>query len=86
MAVGPDDAETFRRYWASNGMPFPGLPDPHHDVADAYGQQVRLLKFGRLPALLVVDKMGLICYRHYADSMQDIPSNDEVLAVLDGLD
>ncbi len=82
LAVGPDDAEAFRDYWAKNDIPFPGLADPEHKVADAYGQEFRLLKMGRLPALIVIDKAGMIRYSHYGDSMQDIPSNAEVLGEL----
>jgi hypothetical protein len=39
-----------------------------------------------MPALVVVDRSGNIRYRQYGDSMSDIPSVDEVLAVLDRLD
>ncbi len=85
LAVGPDDSEAFRNYWAKNHMPFPGLADPEHTAADAYGQEFRLLKMGRLPALMIIDKAGRIRYSHYGDSMQDIPSNAEVLGELDGL-
>jgi peroxiredoxin Q/BCP len=85
VVVGPEDQEAFARYWQQEQLPFVGLPDPSHQVADLYGQQVKLLKLGRLPALVVVDKNGQICYRHYGDSMHDIPANDDILAVLDRL-
>ncbi len=85
LAVGPEDAETLRRYWVQNDLPYPGLADPEHQAADAYGQEFRLLKMGRLPALVVIDKTGRIRYSHYGDSMQDIPPNAEVLGVLDQL-
>jgi hypothetical protein len=61
------------------------LPDPRHTVADLYKQQVKLIKLGRMPALLVVDKEGLIRYEHYGDSMQDIPENAIVIKLLDEL-
>jgi len=85
VAVGPEDQQAFRDYWEREKMPFVGLPDPEHRVAEIYGQEVRLLRGGRLPALLVVDKRGAVRYRHYGHSMQDIPPNDEVLALLDDL-
>lgn len=66
-------------------MPFVGLPDPEHEIARLYGQEVNWLKLGRMPALLVIDKTGHIRYRHYAGNMGDIPGNAEVLAVLDQL-
>lgn len=85
VVVGPDDARAFARYWEKEQFPFVGLPDPTHTVADLYGQQVRLLKFGRLPALVVVDKEGRIVYKHFGDSMRDIVPNAEVLSLLDDL-
>jgi peroxiredoxin Q/BCP len=45
-------------------------------------QEVILHKFGRMPALLVVDKKGIIRYAHYGDSMRDIPKNEEIFDVL----
>jgi peroxiredoxin len=85
LVVGPDDRAAFQQYWQKEQLPFVGLPDPEHTVADLYGQQVKLLKMGRMPALMVVDKGGEVRYRHYGGSMRDIPPNDEILALLDEL-
>ena len=85
LIVGPEDQKTFAKYWEKEKLPFVGLPDPTHKVANLYGQEVKLLKFGRLPAMLVIDKQGQIRYRHYANSMSDIPANNEVLNLLDNL-
>lgn len=85
MAVAPSDAATVRRYWAREQLPFTGLPDPGHVVANQYRQEVSLLKMGRMPALLVVDRFGQIRYSHYGHSMSDIPDNREILDVLDTL-
>jgi len=82
LVVGPEERQTFARYWQKEQLPFVGLPDPDHTVANLYGQQVKLLKMGRLPALVVVDKSGQICYQHHGNSMRDIPPNDEILALL----
>jgi len=38
-----------------------------------------------MPALLVLDKSGIIQYEHYGDSMQDIPENSIILDLLDRL-
>jgi hypothetical protein len=35
---------------------------------------------------MVVGKDGEIHYQHYGNSMQDIPSNQEILALLSSLD
>lgn len=85
VVVGPESAKMFDYYWSKEKMPFVGVPDPAHVAADLYSQQVKLLKFGRMPALVVIDKQGQIRYRHYGSAMSDIPPNDEILAVLDFL-
>jgi peroxiredoxin Q/BCP len=61
------------------------MPDPNHIVANQYKQEVNLLRMGRMPALLVVDKPGRIRYAHYGHSMSDIPDNREILDLLDTL-
>ena len=85
VAVGPEDSQTFGQYWREEQMPFVGLPDPDHIVADLYGQEVNLIKLGRMPAQMVIDKKGEVRYAHYGNSMSDIPPNDEILALLDEL-
>jgi peroxiredoxin Q/BCP len=71
--------------WDKERLPFVGLADPEHSVADRYGQEVKLLRMGRMPALIVVGKDGVIHYHHYGDSMRDIPPNSEILALLENL-
>jgi len=83
VAVGPEEKEPFTQYWEENQMPFTGIPDPEHKVADLYGQQVSMVKLGRMPAQMVIDKQGVLRYVHYGNSMKDIPSNEEVIKLLD---
>ena len=85
VVIGPDGPRAFVRTWQAEGFQFPGLADPQHTVANLYNQEVNLLKLGRMPAVLVVDKQGKIRFEHYGESMSDIPLNQEVLGVLDGL-
>jgi len=85
VVVGPDDVQAFQDYWQKENLPFVGLADPSHQVADRYGQEVKLLKFGRMPALMIIDKAGQVAYTHYGGSMSDIPPNAEILAALDEL-
>ena len=85
IAIGPEDTKSFADWWHSEHMPFTGIADPEHVIAKMYGQQVKLLKFGRMPALVVVDMDGKIRYRHYGESMSDIPSDEEILSLLDEL-
>lgn len=85
VVVSPEEARLFKYVWDKEAMPFVGIPDPKHIVAELYDQEIKLHKFGRMPALVLIDKQGQIRYRHYADSMSDIPPNAEILAVLDQL-
>ena len=45
-------------------LPFEGLPDPKARVLKLYGQEVKLIKLGRMPALVIVDKAGLARFVH----------------------
>jgi len=83
VVVGPENRTAFENYWHKDQLPFVGLPDPDHRLADLYGQQVKLLRLGRLPALIVIDKLGQIRYSHYGSSMRDIPDHNHILALLD---
>lgn len=83
MIVGPENAAAFRLYWqASNMDGFIGLPDPKHRVLKLFGQEVNLFKLGRMPAMVIVDKAGVVRFAHYGHEMSDIPANADVLATL----
>ena len=83
IAIGPDSKQAFRDFWKKPQIPFIGLADPNHDAARQYEQEVNLLKFGRVPAQIIIDKQGIVRYAHYASSMADIPENDEIFKKLD---
>ena len=83
IAVGPEDAKSFAHYWRNEKMPFTGIPDHKHVLAKIYGQKVDPLKLGRMPALIVIEKKGGIRFKHYGESMSDIPSNEKLLSLLD---
>ena len=85
VVVGPDTAKVFSHHWQKEKFPFVGLPDPDLRVLNLYGQEVKLLKLGRLPAQMLIDKQGTIRFAHYGDSMQDIPPNDALLDVIRAL-
>ena len=78
-------AEDFIKFWTEHEMPFVGVPDNEHRIAEPYGQQVKLLKAGRLPALFVIDKNGLIRAKHFGSSMSDIPTDDDLFTILEKL-
>lgn len=83
VIVGPDSAEDFKRYWQEHNLPFIGLPDPRHKVLKLYGQEIKLFKFGRMPAQALIDKKGIVRFIHYGHSMSDIPNNEDLLSLLD---
>ena len=83
VVVGPEDAPAFAAYWQKESLPFIGLPDPEHSVLKLYGQEVKLFKFGRMPAQVLIDKAGIARFVHYGHSMSDIPKNEEILALAD---
>jgi peroxiredoxin len=85
LAVGPDSLSTFRQYWTNENIPFIGLPDPSHSVARTYRQEVNLFKLGRMPLSCVIDARGYVRFANYGKSMSDIPSNEELLQVIDEL-
>jgi peroxiredoxin Q/BCP len=86
VVVGPEGPEAFKDYWEKNDLPFVGLPDPSHTVLKLYGQEIKLFKLGRMPAQVIVDKAGVARYVHYGHDMSDIPSNEELLGLLDAID
>jgi peroxiredoxin Q/BCP len=85
VAVGPNDMQSFQRYWSNENVPFIGLPDPDHQVARLYRQEVSLFKLGRMPLNIVIDIDGRIRYAHFGSSMSDIPDNETFLNVIDRL-
>lgn len=85
VTIGPENAEAFKKFWAKNGYAYYGLPDENHTVLKMYGQQVKLFKFGRMPAQMLIDKNGVLRFVHFGHDMQDIPSNEEILGLIDNL-
>lgn len=61
---------------------YPVFYDESKKVAGMLKQEVRLIKLGRMPGLLVIDKQGIIQYAYYSKNMHDIPENEEILEVL----
>ena len=83
--IGPEGPRRFRQVWEREAYPFVGLADYRHVVAGKYGQEVKLHKLGRMPAVLVVDKLGIIRFARFGHSMADIPPNADLLGLLDRL-
>jgi peroxiredoxin len=85
LVLGPENSDAFSKYWAKNDLNFTGLPDPGHSVLKLYGQQIKIFKFGRMPAQLLIDKNGIVRFVHYGHDMTDIPKNSEILSLIDSL-
>ena len=77
------EGEKFKDYFGEHNLEFVGLPDPKHSVLKLYGQQVKIFKFGRMPAQLLIDKEGAVRFVHYGHDMTDIPKTSEMLELID---
>ena len=85
VVVAPHSAEKVEKFWKEEELPMIGVPDKDGKLARLYGQEWKLLKLGRMPALFVVDRKGALAFAQYGKSMSDIPENIEMLKVLDAL-
>jgi peroxiredoxin len=85
IAIGPEEKEEFTSWWHDHKMPFTGIPDPQHLISKLYNQKSKILKGGRMPAMALIDKDSIIRFTHFGDSMSDIPSDDDILSMLDDL-
>jgi len=83
VVVGPENAQAFAAYFQKEELPFVGLPDSTASVLKLYGQEVNLFKLGRMPAQVLIDQSGVARFVHYGHSMSDIPSNQEIMALVD---
>jgi peroxiredoxin Q/BCP len=85
VAIAPDDAAGVARFVRDQDYPFPLLADEDHAVFDAYDVASKLMSLGQRPALFVVDGSGIVRFDNVGTQQWEIPSNDEVLAVLTSL-
>ncbi len=85
VSIGPENAKSFKSFWEENEFKFYGIPDEKHSILKLYDQKIKLLKLGRMPAQMLIDKDGVLRYVHYGNSMKDIPENDEILELIDRL-
>jgi peroxiredoxin len=85
VAIAPDTAEGVARFVRDNDYPFPLLPDAEHTVFDAYDVVSTMMSLGQRPALFVVDGDGTVRFDSIGTQQWQIPSNDNVLAVISSL-
>ena len=86
MTIAPDTAESVAKFVEGNEYPFSLLPDADHVVFDAYDVVSTMMSLGQRPALFVVDRSGTVRFDSIGTQQWQIPSNDNVLAVLASLD
>jgi peroxiredoxin len=85
VAIAPDTAEGVAKFVEGNEYPFSLLPDDDHVVFDAYDVVSTMMSLGQRPALFVIDRDGVVRFDSIGSQQWQIPSNDNVLAVLSSL-
>jgi peroxiredoxin Q/BCP len=85
VAIAPDTADGVARFVRDSDYPFPLLADTDHSVFDAYDVVSKLTSLGQRPALFVVDGDGIVRFDSIGTQQWEIPTNDNVLAVLSTL-
>lgn len=63
---------------------FPIYYDVMADALTKLGQEIKLVdsEYKRMPAMLIVDKDGIIQYAYYGDSTSDNPKIEELLEAI----
>jgi peroxiredoxin len=82
VAIAPDDADGVAKFSRTNTFPFALLADSEHAVFDAYDVASTLMSLGQRPALFVIDSAGIVRFDSIGKQQWEIPSNENVLAVL----
>jgi peroxiredoxin Q/BCP len=85
VAIAPDTADGVAKFVHGNEYPFSLLADENHVVFDAYDVVSTMMSLGQRPALFVVDRLGVVHFDSIGTQQWQIPSNDNVLAVLSSL-
>ena len=85
LAISAEPAGSSEAYLRAHPLPFPTLIDDEHRVFDAYDVTSRMLSLGQRPALFVIDEAGVVRFDEVGAQQWNIPSNRQVLAVLDAL-
>jgi peroxiredoxin len=85
IAIGATKPERMAKFWEKQEFPFPGIPDPDKELLEKLGQEFKLSRFGRMPAVLIIDAEGSVRHAHFGSNAGDIPPNEEVLALIDEL-
>jgi peroxiredoxin len=85
FAILPDTLENAQKFESEFAKEYPIYYDDKKKVNKMLKQEVKPLKFGRMPALLILDKQAIIRYAYYSDSMEDIPEIEEIFNIIKNL-
>jgi peroxiredoxin len=85
LTISAEPAAASERYLSAHPLAFPTLIDEEHEVFDAYDATSRMLSLGQRPALFIVDAGGTIRFDEVGAQQWNIPSNRQVLSVLESL-
>lgn len=86
IGVAPHGPDEVRSLVESIRVPFPVLADENREVFAQYEVESRPWSLGQRPGVYVVDASGMIRWAHVGWQQWDIPTNREVLAILDNLE
>ena len=84
-AILPDNLENAQNFESEFAKEYPIYYDDKKKVNKMLKQEVKPLKLGRMPALLIIDKQAIIRYAYFSDSMSDIPENEDLFKIIKNL-
>jgi thioredoxin-dependent peroxiredoxin len=82
VAIAPEPIAAVERYVSRHPVPYAILSDADHAVFDAYDVASRAMSLGQRPALFVIDRDGIVRFDSVGTQQWQIPTNQQVLAVL----
>ncbi len=83
VVICPEKLNNIHKFLSSEFLDLEFVSDPKHILANKYNQQVKILKLGRLPAQIILDKNGKKVFEHFANSMRDIVENHKIFDIVD---
>lgn len=82
LVISPDSATHVQKYWEDHHLNFRAIADPEGHLLKILGQEVNWLRFGRMPAMLTVNKSGHIVHQHLGRTMKDLPNWESAMQAL----
>lgn len=82
VALSTETLETSTRMTKGQGIEYPVLADPEHQVIEAYGVYDLLGDRRATPSVFIVDEEGTITWRYVGQNMQDRPGVEAILEQL----